>query len=64
MNKHTGKIHIPDYMIYEEAIPQKDNDPLFRSVTTLECMHEGCLFILRDDEIIEYIRTLEKNQIF
>ena len=53
MNKHTGKIHFPDYMIYEEAIPQKDNDPLFRSATTLECVHEGCLFILRDDEIIE-----------
>lgn len=66
MNKHTGKPHKPDYMIYEEAIPQTEIDKRidrFISVTTLECVHENCLFILRDNEIIEYIRNLEKNQV-
>ncbi len=68
MNRHihTGKSHTPDYMIYEEAIPQSESDKsleFFRSVTTLECVAEGCLFILRDNEIIEYIRELEKREI-
>ncbi|OGO13258.1 MAG: hypothetical protein A2Y53_06955 [Chloroflexi bacterium RBG_16_47_49] len=59
MNKHTGKLHKPDYMIYEEAIPSDESTLLFRSVTTLECVESTCRFILRDNEIIEYIRMLE-----
>jgi hypothetical protein len=65
-NKHTGKPHKSDYMIYEEAIPQDETDQelgIFRSVTTLECVAGNCLFILRDNEIIDYILELEKRQI-